>query len=129
MAETDLDVVRKGYAAFIAGDLATLSELFAEDATWVVPGNNPTSGTKQGRDAIIAYLVEVVTRSEGTFKTTPLALAAGDGHVFSLDRNEASRNGLSLNTTGVNVFLLRDGRVEAVTQYFENTAETDAFWA
>lgn len=129
MAESDLDVVRKGYAAFIAGDLATLSDLFAEDATWVVPGSNPTSGTKQGRDAIVAYLVEVVTRSEGTFKTTQLALAEGDGHIFSLDRNEASHNGASLDTTGVNVFRLQDGRVHSVQQYFEDTAATDAFWA
>ena len=129
MADTDLDVVRKGYAAFIAGNLAALSELFAEDATWVVPGSNPTSGTKQGRDAIMAYLVEVVTNSEGTFKTTQLALTEGDGHVFSLDRIEASRNGASLNTTGVNVFQLQDGRVQSVQQYFEDTAETDAFWA
>lgn len=129
MAATDLDLVRQGYAAFIAGDLAALGELFAEDATWVVPGSSPTSGTKEGRDAIMAYLVEVMTRSEGTFKTTQLAVAQGDGHVFSLDRNEASRNGTFLNTTGVNVFTLRDGRVQSVQQYFENTADTDAFWA
>ncbi|MFZ1913213.1 MAG: nuclear transport factor 2 family protein, partial [Propionicimonas sp.] len=66
MSGSDLEVVRSGYAAFSAGDLAALSELFAEDATWAVPGSGPTSGTKQGRDAVMAYLVEVMTRSEGT---------------------------------------------------------------
>ncbi len=129
MAESDLEVVRQGYAAFIAGDLAALSELFAEDATWVVPGSSPTSGTKQGREAIVAYLVEAMTRTEGTFKITQLALAEGDGHVFALDRSEATRNGVSLDSTGVNVFQLRDGRVQSVQQYFENTTESDAFWA
>ena len=129
MAESDLDVVRQGYAAFIAGDRAALSELFPGDATWVVPGSSPTSGTKEGRDAVVAYLVEVMTRSEGTFKITQLALAEGDGHVFALDRSEATRNGVSLNATGVNVFLLDGGRVQSVQQYFENTAESDAFWA
>lgn len=129
MAESDLDVVRQGYAAFIAGDLATLSELFAEDATWVVPGSNPTSGTKEGRDAIVAHLVEVMTRSEGTLTITQLAMAEGDGRVFALDRSEATRNGVSLNSSGVNVFQLRDGRVQSVQQYFENTVESDAFWA
>ncbi len=130
MAEGDLDAVRKGYAAFTTGDLGTLSGLFAEDATWVVPGSGPLSGTKQGRDAIIAYLVEVMKMSGGTFQTTQLALAgADDGRVFSLDANQASRNGVSLNTTGVNVFQLKDGRVQSVQQYFEDTTEVDAFWA
>lgn len=129
MSGSDLDVVRQGYAAFIAGDLAALSELFAEDATWAVPGSGPTSGTKEGREAVVAYLVEVMTRSEGTFKVTQLALAEGDGHVFALDRSEATRNGVSLDSTGVNVFQLQDGRVQSVQQYFENTAEADAFWA
>lgn len=95
----------------------------------MVPGSGPTSGTKLGRDAIVAYLVEVMTRSNGTFKATQLAVAEGDGHVFSLDRSEASRNGASLDATGVNVFELQDGRVHSVRQYFEDTAETDAFWA
>lgn len=129
MADSDLDVVRKGYAAFSTGDLASLSELFADDAIWAVPGNSPTSGTKQGRDAIVAYLVEIMTRSEGTFRVTQLAMAEGEGRVFSLDQTEATRNGQSLNTTGVNVFQLRGGRVHSVQQYFEDTAAADAFWA
>ena len=129
MAGSDLEVVGQGYAAFAAGDLAALSERFAEDATWTVPGSGPTSGTKQGRDAVMAYLVEVMTRSEGTFKVTQLALAEGGGHVFALDQSEATRNGVSLNSSGVNVFQLKDGRVQSVQQYFENTDESDAFWA
>ncbi len=65
----------------------------------------------------MAYLVEVIQ----------LALAEGDGHVFALDRSEATRNGVSLNSTCVTVFRLQGGRVQSVEQYFENTAESDAF--
>jgi ketosteroid isomerase-like protein len=129
MAEGDLEVIRRGYAAFIAGDLEAVRGLFAEDATWEVPGSNPTSGTKQGRDAIIGYLVQIMTLSEGTFTTTQLDLAQGDEHVFSLDRIEATRNGVTVNNTGINVFQLQDGLVSSVRQYAENTAELDAFWA
>ena len=32
------DLVQRGYAAFSTGDIATLSELFAADAVWHVPG-------------------------------------------------------------------------------------------
>jgi len=67
--------------------------------------------------------------TEGTFRATQGALAEGDGHVFSLDRSEATRNGQTLDSTGINVFELEGGRVRSVRQYFENTALTDAFWS
>ena len=88
MGVDDVDVVRKGYAAFSAGDLDSLRELFTEDATWSVPGASPYSGTKRGRDAILAYFVDVVTASEGTFQTVQVAVSGGDGYVFSLDRTK-----------------------------------------
>jgi len=94
-----------------------------------VPGASPYSGTKHGRDAIIAYFVEVMTASEGTFRTVQVALTGGGGYVFSLDRTQATRNGISIDTTGVNVFQLEDERVRSVQQYFESTTESDKFWS
>jgi ketosteroid isomerase-like protein len=41
----------RGYAAFSTGDMATLNDLFADDAVWHVPGRNSISGPKKGRDA------------------------------------------------------------------------------
>ena len=32
----DVEVIRRGFAAFSAGDMATLNELFTEDAVWQV---------------------------------------------------------------------------------------------
>jgi uncharacterized protein (TIGR02246 family) len=129
MADDDIETIRKGYAAFSAGDLAALAALYAEDATWTVPGSSPYAGTKQGRDAIIAFLVEVATISLGTYRTTNLALAGRDGRVFALDASQATRNGKTLDTTGVNVFVLKDGLVQSVQQYFEDTTASDAFWS
>ena len=129
MTNDDVETIRKGYASFAAGDLAALAGQYAEDATWTVPGSNPFAGTKQGRDAIIAFLVEVATLSGGTYRTTNLALAGGEGRVFALDSSQATRNGKTLNTTGVNVFELKDGLVQSVQQYFEDTTESDAFWS
>ena len=58
----NVELVRRGYEAFNAGDMATLSELFAEDAVWHVAGNGVLSGTKQGRDAVLAYFGELGSR-------------------------------------------------------------------
>ena len=54
-AKENADLVRRGYAAFSAGDMATLTEVFAEDAVWHVPGDGGLAGDKKGRDACFAY--------------------------------------------------------------------------
>ena len=41
----NVELTRRGYDAFAKGDLATLSELIAEDAAWHVLGVGPLSGT------------------------------------------------------------------------------------
>ena len=128
MAESDLDVIRRGYVAFGSGDVEELHKNFHEDATWVVPGKGPVSGTKQGRDAVLAYLGELMTRSEGTLLVSDLAFAEGDGYVFVRSRNRATRAGKSWDTTGINVFRVEDGKVVSVQSYFEDTTEADAFW-
>ncbi len=48
------ELLKKGYAAFASGDMAVLTELFADDVTWHVSGNSPISGTHRGREAVFA---------------------------------------------------------------------------
>jgi ketosteroid isomerase-like protein len=54
-SEDNANMVRRGHAAFSTGDMAALSELFAGDAVWHVPGSGSLSGAKHGRDAILAF--------------------------------------------------------------------------
>jgi len=51
-AKENADLVRRGYAAFSAGDMATLTELFAEDAVWHVPGDGGLAGDKKGETPV-----------------------------------------------------------------------------
>lgn len=128
-AQENIELVRRGYAAFSAGDMATLHELFADDAVWYVPGSGPLSGAKQGRDAIMAYFGELATRTGGEMKATLRDVVGGDEHTVSLDTSEASREAKSLKEDGVVVFTIRDGRVTEARQFFEDTARSDEFWA
>jgi hypothetical protein len=61
-ARENAALIRRGYAAFSAGDMATLTELFADDIVWNVAGSGGLSGAKQGRDAVFAYFGEVIAR-------------------------------------------------------------------
>src|SRR6476620_11285838 len=95
-ATEDVEVIRRGYAAFSAGDLATLTELFTDDAVWHVPGSGSLSGTKHGRDEILSFFGELMTRSDGTLVVTLDDVVAGDKHTVALNRNQATRGARSL---------------------------------
>lgn len=50
---TPSETVIAGHEAFNQGDVDRLRELIAEDVRWEVSGDNPVSGTYEGRDAVI----------------------------------------------------------------------------
>jgi ketosteroid isomerase-like protein len=109
--------------------METLTELFAEDAVWYAPGSSPISGEKKGRDAILAFFGELMTLSNGTLKVTVQDVVAGPEHTIGLQRNYAERNNRTDDQDAVLVFTIRDGRVTAVQEFFEDTARNDHFWS
>ena len=46
--QENIALVRRGYDAFSSGDMATLGQLFAEDAVWNSPGTGVISGRERG---------------------------------------------------------------------------------
>jgi uncharacterized protein len=124
----DVEVIRRGYAAFSAGDMATLNELFTEDAVWHVPGSGALSGPKQGRDGILSFFGELMSRSGGTLTVTLDDVVGGETHTVAMNRNQATRGSETLQQDAVIVFVLRDGRVAEARQFFDDTARNDAFW-
>ena len=128
-ATENAEVVRRGYEAFNAGDLAVLSELFAEDAVWHAAGSGVLSGTKQGRDAILAYFGELGARSQGSFKAEVQDVIGGESHTVGIQRSRANNNGKTMDLATVIVFVVRDGKVIEGREFFEDTAQVDEFWS
>ena len=56
---SNVDNARAAYQAFGQGDLATLGELFADDAVWVTSDELPLGGETRGRDAILANFAQI----------------------------------------------------------------------
>ncbi|WP_400159603.1 nuclear transport factor 2 family protein [Arthrobacter sp. BPSS-3] len=125
----NVELVRRGYEAFNSGDMATLSEIFAEDAVWHVAGSGVLSGTKQGRDAILAYFGELGARTQGNFHAKVQDIVGGEEHTVAIQRTVAEGNGKTLDMGSVIAFVVRDGKVAEGREYFENTATADDFWA
>ena len=124
----NVELVRRGYEAFNAGDFPRLSEMFAEDAVWHVAGSGVLSGTKQGRDAILAYFGELGARTQGNFQANVEDIVGGENHTVAIQQTRATNNGKTLDMGTVIAFVVRDGKIAEGREYFEDTAKSDDFW-
>jgi uncharacterized protein len=129
-AELDnIDRVRKGFEAFAASDMATLSELFDPNAEWHVEPTGILSGNYEGRNAIFAMFAQVGQETAGTFRSVPTTMAASGDKVFVQCSVTGNRKGHNLNADEVLIFTLAGGRVREVRLYQAAPAENAAFWA
>jgi len=64
-ADDNAEVVRRGYAAFNAADMKTLTELFDEKSSWHAPGRSPVAGDHRGREAVLPSSAGMGVRRRG----------------------------------------------------------------
>jgi uncharacterized protein len=131
MAEhPDVALVRRGYVAFSSGDVATLSELLAEDARQYQPGSGSMSGEFRGRDAILAYYGRLAKETNGTFRVElEHVYTDGEGRVVACSRNTAQRGDRRLNTGAALVFTIKDGKAQDLHGVEEDLDDWDEFWS
>ncbi len=70
------DLVQKGYAAFAAGDIQTVMDLFDDDIEWVQPGKSAISGTFHGKTEVMEFMGRLAEKAT-TVKVKRL-IAEGD---------------------------------------------------
>jgi ketosteroid isomerase-like protein len=128
MAHPNEDLIRRGYAAFATGDMATLGELFAEDVVWHAPGRNQLAGTFHGKDEVFGSFQKVAELAGGTFKLEIHTVLADDEHVAVLARATGERQGRMLDDNSVQVFHVKDGKVTEQWLYPGDAYASDEFW-
>ena len=125
----NVELSRRGYDAFGQGDLATLSELIADDATWHVRGLGPLNGDYHGRDQIFGFFGRLFEETGGTFRLDVHDILANDEHTVVLATLTATRGGKSIEVPVANVSHNRDGQV---TEFWSAVTDPKAaldFWA
>lgn len=122
-------LVRRGYEAFGAADLATLTGLIAENACFVQPGTSAVSGDHRGRDAVLAYFGRLARVSQGTFRVEIESLFASDRTVVAVHRASGELPARSLRTRTALVFSIADGAIARFEAVQEDQAAFDAFFA
>ncbi len=129
-AQENAALIRRGYEAFNAADMATLNELFDENASWHTPGHSPLAGDREGREATFAQFGRYGGETEGSFRAElKEVIADDDGHVVGIHHNSGDRAGKHLEVDCCLLFQIKDGRVTDGREHFYDLDAWDEFWS
>lgn len=123
-------LVREGYDAFNAGDVATLQRVLSRDVCQHVPGTSQIAGEYKGLEAVLAFYARLGELTDGTVRAF-LVEAHGDGHghVLAAHRITATRNGVTRVSRGSILFTFVGEKATDLLEMSEDLAGDDAFWA
>jgi ketosteroid isomerase-like protein len=117
-------VLQRYLDALVAGDIDTLRDSFAEDATWTIKADLPISGPWQGRDRIIDdFLATVMSeRFEAGSHVFDFPTMIADGDTIALEWHVSARTvtGDPYENDYCGIFVIRDGRIAAVREYLDS---------
>ena len=125
-----LALVRRGYAAFSAGDMDTLREIIAPDAVHKVGGDNAIAGDHKGIDAILTHYGRLAELTDGTLRVHLENLFTdGDGSVVAVHHVSANRGGQSFDALESIVFEIVNDKAVSLTQCEDDLDKFNQFWA
>jgi ketosteroid isomerase-like protein len=125
--QEDIDLVRKGYEAFIAGDMEWMNEHFHDNVVWHNPGSNAFSGDYKGRENVLGFFARSVQAVIPEFDIHDVL--ASEDHVVALLTVTWKRqdNGSTIQTRGAQVFHVENEKALEVWTMAEDQSEIDRF--
>jgi len=130
MAAADNEaIVRRIFDAFARKEGLALRGLFAEDATWTVPGRGVMAGLYDGREAIFRFLVKLPRETGGTYSSELIDVLASEDRAAALYHARGTRHGRTLELAQVLLFGIEDGLVRDVLALPGDPDAFETFWA
>lgn len=124
----NVDLVRRGYEAFSVGDMATMTELIADNVVWHAHGGSPFDGDYLGREAVFAMFARLMQETGGTFRIDIDDILCNDDRATVVGKVTASRNGRTETTGQVMVHRIRDGRTVEFWAATMDAPASVSFW-
>lgn len=126
--EANIKVVQDFFAAYGAGDLDGIAAVMDENVQWHIPGRHPLSGTKHGRDEVLAFFAQLGTAG---FKADPIYFGADEKHVVDIHRGWSNAKGKpNVDTIWALLYRIENGKiVEATNLSADQDAANTFFWS
>jgi uncharacterized protein len=103
VAKRNIEMARKGYAAFNEGDIETAMAGFSDDIVWHGGTRGPLAGDYKGKAAVLAFLMKFGQLTEGSYKAEIHDILANDEHGVVIGVSKATRNGKTFEDKFVDV--------------------------
>lgn len=108
--QQNVELIKRGYDAFAAGDVEQLMSMLDDNVEWVQPGESTISGTYHGKGELGGLLARMAEKSA---TVTPTRFVADGDTVIVI--GDVSLDGET--SQGVNVYTIRDGKTAQVRVY------------
>lgn len=128
-AEVNAATIRRMFDAFARKEGFSLRDLFADDATWTVPGEGIMAGTVTGREEILRFLGRLPRETDGTYGSQLIDVLASDERAAAVYRAYGERDGRSIDIVQVLLFRLEDGLIQEALALPSDPGAFEAFWA
>jgi ketosteroid isomerase-like protein len=109
--QANLTLMKRAVDAFVKGDMAALSTMFAPDVVWHVPGRHMLAKDYRGRDEVFGFFGRLMEETGGSFRLEPIEALAGESGGIYVDRVRAERKGRSLDILLLLRVTISDGRI------------------
>jgi ketosteroid isomerase-like protein len=119
MSQENVEVLRRAYEAWNAGDMTTLRELYHPHVVMHHPEGWPEPGPSIGREAVFRQMAQLREAWEGdTLEPVTDFITASD-HVVVRDIWRATGRGPDTNMEFTRVFTFREGKIVSIRDHAE----------
>jgi uncharacterized protein len=130
MSDQNIHIVQQAYECFNRGDVTGVLDLLTDDVSWTTPDveGAPFYGQKNGKEGALEFFQGLGAAEEPT-AFIQYDYAAGGDRVFVLGRWAAKvrETGNEWDTRFVHVFTIRDNKISAFEEFFDNALASRAF--
>jgi uncharacterized protein len=120
-------VVRRYLDAFASGDMETVRDSFAFDATWTIYADLPhlpADGVWKGRDQIVddflSHWGPLLFQPGSVAVEVPTLIGEGDIVAVEWRITARTAKGGDYENAYCGVFLVRDGKIQAIREYLDS---------
>lgn len=117
MAHPNADLIEGAYASFAQGDIAAIMEIWTDDITWHLAGENPLAGDHHGKQAVAEFLGGFAQMAGETLKVDLQNVLADDTQGYSLHTTTATKGGVEIESWEILSYEFRDGKVSEIWSF------------
>jgi uncharacterized protein len=111
----NIDLVRRAYGAYMAGDTATMTDVFEPDLTWHNSGFDANAGDLHGLEDVFAYLFSADHLEDYRLEVTDML--ASDDRVAVVARTSGRRGETPVVNDYIQLIRIEAGRIAEVWNY------------